>query len=645
MAKPVVITISGGKPVINTPTGTPATPVDGLGMSITLVDALGTPMALINLDGSEYSAEARAPGTNSALHAYIEPIEGEVGDTFTANVEGDLGSPAGTRTYQWKLDGVNISGATAATYVAEDDGALTVVVTVTNATDDASDTSDAVTVTPAVLFIEDFSNGLSLVTPGAPNTGTFYPNWNWMDRSLSWHDFAAKTTMINPNSPGLSHLNPFSVVDGILTINCFRTPPEDTDAIEAVIWQSGTDAKDWLGGMLFTRQTFTEGWIQYRLRCPNPGKGMWPGWWMYGALDGSADYAHSKLEIDLSEVFGWSDGSPFSTHLHFQNDGNGTERPSVEVGFYDYDTTDFHVWSVDRQATYLRFYYDDVLYAEITGDDATWFAGVPMRMIVGNAAGADWFAGIGSSDTDETTPSPMRLEIDYLRVHATKPAFTVAPSEAPVISVAGGDGEFVITLAHANFVPRATSYLLEVSDNGTTGWSTVADDLGSRVPTGFQWTDGGYSNGVTKHYRLTPKNSAGSGPASDVESDATDGGDLIPSDWASDTGNWVGAFPSNWSMTAGKIVTTDGNWNSSKLILASPALVGVEYEWTVNVVLGSGGANMNFSDSGNDPPGGHELVNGLNTFSLTMPEFAASRALLIVQSSGFELTSWSVVPA
>lgn len=90
--------------------------------------------------------EPRAPGTNSALVASIAPGAGTVGQVFTASLSGDRGYPSGALTYVWELDGTPIEGATAATYESEAAGDLTVVITCTNDTDDASDESDPVTV-------------------------------------------------------------------------------------------------------------------------------------------------------------------------------------------------------------------------------------------------------------------------------------------------------------------------------------------------------------------------------------------------------------------------------------------------------------------------------------------------------------------
>jgi hypothetical protein len=89
---------------------------------------------------------AHAPGAIGAITTSITPTSGNVGDTFTASVSGDVGLPVGTVTYQWKLGGSPIGGATSMSYLSDTAGSLTVTATVTNAGGALGATSAAVTV-------------------------------------------------------------------------------------------------------------------------------------------------------------------------------------------------------------------------------------------------------------------------------------------------------------------------------------------------------------------------------------------------------------------------------------------------------------------------------------------------------------------
>ena len=82
--------------------------------------------------------------------AEIAPSSGIVGDSFavSASVEGH---PEPTVGYQWRLDGVPISGATGPTHVAETAGRLTALVTATNSAGSASLESAAASVGIALV--------------------------------------------------------------------------------------------------------------------------------------------------------------------------------------------------------------------------------------------------------------------------------------------------------------------------------------------------------------------------------------------------------------------------------------------------------------------------------------------------------------
>ncbi len=106
--------------------------------------------------------------TPAAPNIYSVTITGDpyVGSTLTANV-GVTGYPTPSLTYQWKRDGVDISGATSSDYTAveADDGTdLTVTVTATNTEGSDSATSAAVSISAAVsgAFSSAFSSAFDV---------------------------------------------------------------------------------------------------------------------------------------------------------------------------------------------------------------------------------------------------------------------------------------------------------------------------------------------------------------------------------------------------------------------------------------------------------------------------------------------------
>jgi len=101
-----------------------------------------------------------APAAPSGLTVSIAETSLAVGDTATASVSVS-GTPAPTLAYQWAIDGVDISGATGATYATAAAGALRVRVTATNSEGVVGPvTSAPVTVTVTAQAPGAFSAGM-----------------------------------------------------------------------------------------------------------------------------------------------------------------------------------------------------------------------------------------------------------------------------------------------------------------------------------------------------------------------------------------------------------------------------------------------------------------------------------------------------
>jgi hypothetical protein len=94
----------------------------------------------------------------------ITPPEGEIGTVFTARPELAEGTMPVSYARQWRLDGVDVSGATAATYLASDPGALSCAVMPSNAAGTgATLVGGPVTVGPSAAPSDDMPVFLTLV--------------------------------------------------------------------------------------------------------------------------------------------------------------------------------------------------------------------------------------------------------------------------------------------------------------------------------------------------------------------------------------------------------------------------------------------------------------------------------------------------
>lgn len=128
-------------------------PIDGAtGSSHIASDAgeLSVRVTATNREGSDVRVSAVVLVTPAlavpvVTEASVRPLEGNVGDTFTA-IAAATGVPVPAVSYQWLRDGLVIHGATAATYDATAEGAISVRVTASN-----SEGSDSVDSAPAIV--------------------------------------------------------------------------------------------------------------------------------------------------------------------------------------------------------------------------------------------------------------------------------------------------------------------------------------------------------------------------------------------------------------------------------------------------------------------------------------------------------------
>ena len=117
------------------------------GTEVSLRVAATNSEGTVTADSAPISAPPMAAPEITSLG--VSPSSGRVGDAFTAGLT-VTGNPASSITRQWRLDGVDIPGATGATYAPTRPGALTVFVTATNSEGVASQESVAVAVDPAL---------------------------------------------------------------------------------------------------------------------------------------------------------------------------------------------------------------------------------------------------------------------------------------------------------------------------------------------------------------------------------------------------------------------------------------------------------------------------------------------------------------
>ncbi len=137
VAPPSGVAIAG--PVVSWPR---TAALDGQTITVTATNANGSVT-------DSFGVALAAGDLPDVTSASISPSTGAVGTTFVAAYVESGGNPSPTITYQWKLDGAPIGGATNATYTATGTGVLTAVVIASNASGTDTLESAGVTVTAA----------------------------------------------------------------------------------------------------------------------------------------------------------------------------------------------------------------------------------------------------------------------------------------------------------------------------------------------------------------------------------------------------------------------------------------------------------------------------------------------------------------
>jgi beta-glucanase (GH16 family) len=254
-----------------------------------------------------------------------------------------------------------------------------------------------------LTYNEDFNSvqyaGNSKVTTGS---NTWNTTLSGGVRSLNGN--GEKQWYMDPGYRGLG-VNPFSVNNGILTIQGAKASPE----VKSQIW-----GYNYTSGALTTQNQFSQqyGYFEVRAKTPAGGKGFWPAFWMMPSKGGWPP------ELDVMEQIG---SAPFyllqGIHSSNGNRGLGANTPNN-------NTQAFHTYGMDWTKEKTTFYYDGVKRAEFaTPADAN----TPMYMILNLAIGGNW-PGSPDSTTDW---SKADYQIDYVRAYQHTGTSTPIPTPTP----------------------------------------------------------------------------------------------------------------------------------------------------------------------------------------------------------------------
>ncbi|GMQ28295.1 glycoside hydrolase family 16 protein [Algoriphagus confluentis] len=159
------------------------------------------------------------------------------------------------------------------------------------------------------------------------------------------------------------------------------------------------------------KKQFRYGRIDIRAVMPK-GQGLWPALWMLGANFRTVGWPACG-EIDIMEMIG-GQGREKTVHgtVHWQHDGNraqfGGEYSLTSGTLAD----QFHVYSIEWDATSIRWLIDNKQYHEIdtTPEQLDEFRR-SFFFIFNVAVGGDW-----PGSPDSSTTFPQHMIVDYVRV-------------------------------------------------------------------------------------------------------------------------------------------------------------------------------------------------------------------------------------
>jgi len=332
---------------------------------------------------------------------------------------------------------------------------------------------------PKLLFAEEFDR-LDLATPTTVAFAKWRPMNQWSSLSLAGVAAAAGDAVafsFNVNPVGsLSAYSRISVANSVLTIAPTKTPSIGVDpslhaAIQSTMTTEGTwngTVPPWLSGLISVNRDhsrFRYGYFEIKARWPIIGKGIYPAIWLYGS-HGSADpYNRAGAEIDILEIFGRPLADSFDGNAHFGlNSGFATidgVTGVTAVGARSLVPTDWNLFGLDWQPGWVRWYHNNTLVGELTGAQAAHYVG-DMQLILNCTADAPSFADyVPSRMSDGTTPDPLSMEVDYVRVYSHK-------SDAPAAVGKAYDGTALLNaqdgsapiVGYVSLTPSSTTLAL-----------------------------------------------------------------------------------------------------------------------------------------------------------------------------------------
>ncbi len=247
-------------------------------------------------------------------------------------------------------------------------------------------------------FVENFDT-LDLISPDNPD-GQWKPAYIWgadiiINQELQYY--------VDPARVG-GEYSPFSISEGVLSIEAKPTPPALRDAVAGQAYVSG---------VLTTEDGFSQQYGRFEaILKPPAGQGLWSAFWLLPSFEQWPQGVAVLPEIDVMEHIGHT---PNTVHTTLHTNQNGP----LESFPYDHTvredlTRDFHRYSVVWTPEAVHWYLDrSHLVSHPTPRDFT----RPVHFLLNLAVGGTW-----PGAPDATTDFPARFQIDQVTAWTPRPS-------------------------------------------------------------------------------------------------------------------------------------------------------------------------------------------------------------------------------
>lgn len=165
--------------------------------------------------------------------------------------------------------------------------------------------------------------------------------------------------------------------------------------------QGGT-TYNYTSGIISSHDKFYQqyGYFEASVKIPS-GQGLWPAFWML-------PQDRSQLpELDIMEILGHQPSKVYFTE-HYDSGGGVRAQHNFNYTGAEF-SGGFHTFGMMWTSTFVRWYVDGVLRAQVTEN----IAAKPMYLLLNLAVGGTW-----PGPPDGNTVFPAIYEIDYVRAYS-----------------------------------------------------------------------------------------------------------------------------------------------------------------------------------------------------------------------------------